>query len=42
METAIKAIGKGAKVSGGYGKVFVTDLLDVVKFYTDERGEEAL
>jgi nitrogen regulatory protein P-II 2 len=42
METAIRAIGKGAKVSGGYGKVFVTDLLDVVKFYTDERGEEAL
>ncbi len=41
-EQVIEAIGKGAKESGGYGKIFVTELQDVVKIYTDERGEAAL
>lgn len=42
VETVISAVSKGAKESGGYGKIFVTELQDVVKIYTDERGEEAL
>ncbi len=41
-ENVIAAISKGAKESGGYGKIFMTELQDVVKIYTDERGEEAL
>jgi nitrogen regulatory protein PII len=42
VEKVIDAISKGAKTSGGYGKVFVTELSDVVKIYTDERGKGAL
>lgn len=42
IETVIGAISKGAKESGGYGKIFMTELQDIVKIFTDERGEEAL
>jgi len=41
-EVVIDAISEGAKRSGGYGKIFVTDLQDVVKIYSNERGQEAL
>jgi nitrogen regulatory protein PII len=41
-EVVIAAISKGARESGGYGKIFVTELQDVVKIYTDQRGKEAL
>ena len=42
LETAIDAISRGAMESGGYGKIFVTELQDVVKIYTGERGTRAL
>jgi len=41
-ESVIDAISKGAKTSGGYGKIFVMELQDVVKIFSDERGQEAL
>ncbi len=42
VEKAIEAICAGAKESGGYGRIFVTELHDAVKIWTDERGEAAL
>ena len=42
LENAIEAISQGLKESGGYGKIFVTELLDVVKVWTGERGTRAL
>ena len=42
VETALSCISKGAKESGGYGKAFVLDLVDVMTVWTDDRGEKAL
>ena len=42
VEKAIAAISAGAKESGGFGRVFVTEVTEAVKIWTDERGEEAL
>ncbi|MHC4235421.1 MAG: P-II family nitrogen regulator, partial [Planctomycetota bacterium] len=38
LETTIDAISRGAMASGGFGKIFVTELHDVVKIWTGERG----
>jgi nitrogen regulatory protein PII len=42
LETTIDAISRGAMESGGFGKIFVTELHDVVKIWTGERGTRAL
>jgi nitrogen regulatory protein P-II 1 len=42
LENAIEAISRGAMESGGYGKIFVSDVADVVKIWTGERGTRAL
>ena len=42
LENAIEAISRGAMESGGYGKIFVTEIQDVVKIWTGERGTRAL
>ncbi|MEM7583556.1 MAG: P-II family nitrogen regulator [Acidobacteriota bacterium] len=42
VETAITAISKGCLDSGGFGKIFITELVDVVKIWTGERGSRAL
>jgi nitrogen regulatory protein PII len=42
VNRAIDAISLGANESGGFGIVFVTDLLEVVSLRTGERGERAL
>lgn len=42
VERAIEAISRGAMESGGSGKIFVTDLHDVVTVWTGERGTRAL
>ncbi|MFT5515627.1 MAG: nitrogen regulatory protein PII [Rhodothermales bacterium] len=42
LETCIAAITQGAKESGGWGIIFVTELLDVINITTGERGSAAL
>ena len=42
LETAIQAISAGAKESGGWGHIFVTELSDVITIWTGERGPRAL
>jgi len=42
MEKAVEAITRGAKESGGSGKIFVSDLHDVITVWTGERGSRAL
>jgi len=42
LETTIDAISRGAMESGGFGKIFITELHDVVKIWTGERGTQAL
>ncbi len=42
LETAIDAISRGTQESGGYGKIFVINLEDVIKPWTGERGPNAL
>jgi nitrogen regulatory protein P-II 1 len=42
LEAAIEAISLGAKENGGWGRIAVTDVHEVVKIWTDERGESAL
>ena len=42
LETAIEAISRGAMASGGYGKIFITEIHGVVKIWTGERGTKAL
>jgi nitrogen regulatory protein PII len=42
LEATIDAISRGAMESGGFGKIFVTELHDVVKIWTGERGTRAL
>ena len=42
VEKAIDAISKGCMDSGGFGKIFISELVDVVKIWTGERGPRAL
>ena len=42
LETAIQAISQGARDSGGWGHIFVTELTDVITVWTGERGPRAL
>jgi nitrogen regulatory protein P-II 1 len=42
VEKAIEAITRGAKETGGWGHIFVTEVHEVVKIWTDERGPQAL
>jgi nitrogen regulatory protein P-II 1 len=42
VEPVIEAISKGAMDSGGFGRIFVTEVSDVVKIWTGERGPRAL
>ena len=42
VESAVEAFSKGAMESGGFGKLFITNIEEVVKIWTGERGTEAL
>ena len=42
VETVIEAISRGAKESGGFGKIFITELAEVVNLATGERGVQAV
>ena len=42
VEQAVNAIEKGARESGGFGMVFITDLHDALNVRTGERGEQAI
>ena len=42
LETTIQAISQGARDSGGWGHIFVTELTDVITVWTGERGPRAL
>ena len=42
VEKAIEAISKGCMESGGYGKIFINEVAEVVKIWTGERGPRAL
>ena len=42
LESTIEAIKRGVMESGGFGKIFITEIYDVVKPWTDERGKDAL
>ena len=42
VESAVKAFSRGAMESGGYGKLFITNVDEVVKIWTGERGTGAL
>ena len=42
VETAIEAITRGARETGGWGRIMVQPLDDVVTIWTGERGPRAL
>ena len=42
LESMIEAISRGAKESGGFGKIFVSEINDVVTIWTGDRGADAL
>ncbi len=42
LETAIDAISKGARETGGWGRIFVQPLEDVITIWTGERGPRTL
>ena len=42
LKSTIEAISQGAKESGGFGKIFVTDIHDVITIWTGDRGDDAL
>ena len=42
LETAIEAITRGARETGGWGRILVTELHDVITIWTGERGPRAL
>ena len=42
LKSTIEAITQGAKESGGFGKLFITDIHDVITIWTGNRGDEAL
>jgi nitrogen regulatory protein P-II 1 len=41
VETAISAISTGSKETGGWGRILVTSVDDMVKIWTGERGNLA-
>jgi nitrogen regulatory protein PII len=42
LETAMEAIAEGAREAGGWGRIFVTELHDVMTIWTGERGPRTL
>ena len=42
LETAIEAISRGARETGGWGRIMVQPLEDVVTIWTGVRGSRAL
>ena len=42
LEVAMQAISDGAHASGGWGHIFVTELVDAMTIWTGERGSRAL
>ena len=42
VETAMQAIAAGCMESGGFGRIFVTELHDVMTAWTGERGPRTL
>ena len=42
VDAAIGAISRGAMESGGYGKIFISNIEEVVKIWTGERGDQAM
>lgn len=42
LEKTIEAITLGARKSGGFGMIFVTELHDVIHIKTGQRGQDAL
>ena len=42
LETTIDAISRGAMESGGFGKIFITDIAEVVRIRTQESGVMAV
>jgi nitrogen regulatory protein P-II 1 len=42
VESAIEAITQGARKTGGFGIIFVTELHDAIVVKTGERGEQAV
>lgn len=42
VDRAINAIMQGAKDSGGFGVIFVTELYDAIVIQSGERGEQAV
>ena len=42
VEKAIDAISHGAHEVGGWGTIFVTELLDIVSIWTGERGRRIM
>ena len=42
LETAIEAICAGAKESGVWGRIFVTELHDAITIWTGERGPRTI
>ena len=42
VDSAVKAFSRGAMESGGFGKLFITNIEEVVKIWTGERGTGAL
>jgi nitrogen regulatory protein PII len=42
LDIALNALSRGAMKSGGYGKIFISNIDEVVKIWTGERGTGAL
>ena len=42
VDSAVKVFSRGAMESGGYGKLFIMNIEEVVKIWTGERGTGAL
>ena len=42
LEIALEALRRGAVEHGGHGKVFVTELADVMTLWNGERGSQSL
>ena len=42
VENAIQGIITGAKMTGGFGRIFVTELHDAITIWSGERGNRAL
>ena len=42
LETVIEAMSRGAKETGGWGRIFVHDLEEIVTIWSGERGPRAL